>query len=74
MVTIFFFPNIALTKSRYKRNWPTLQILAKTDTALLRKRARYILARVISQHAEIAIQSLKTLNMQVIRWNANYAF
>ena len=48
-------------------NWPTLQILAQTDTALLRKRARYILARVILQHAEIASQSLETLNMQIIR-------
>ena len=47
------------------RNWPTLQILAQMDTALLRKRARCSLARVISQHAEIVFQSLETLNMQI---------
>ena len=36
------------------------------DTALLRKRAPYILARVIFQHAEKAFQSQETLNMQII--------
>ena len=56
-----FFLQKSLTKYRYTRNWPTLQILVQTDTALLRRRVRYI-----SQHAEIAFQSLETLNMQII--------
>ena len=43
------FSQVVLTKSRYVRNWPTFQILAKTDTALLRKRALYILARVMQK-------------------------
>ena len=60
-----FFSQIALLESRYMRNRPTLHILAQTDTALLRKRARYNLARVISQHAEIVFQSPETLNMQI---------
>ena len=41
--------------------------VAQTDTALLRKAARFILAHVISQHAEIGIQSLQTLHLQIIR-------
>ena len=63
----YFFPKIAETKSECICNWHTIQVLAQTDTALLRKRARFMLACVILQNAEIAIESLETLNMQTIR-------
>ena len=51
----YFFSELALSNSRYTRKWHTQQILAQTDIALLKKAARFILARVKSQHVEIAI-------------------
>ena len=59
----YFFSQIALTNLDIY----VIDLPSKSDTALLRKRACYILTRVISHCAEIAFQSLETLNMQIIR-------